>query len=417
MEVGFPAAKAREDDNASLLGAAALCSDASEEGPPAAPPAAGATPADPYHLTYWAFVLQGVGMLFPWNVFITAAAYYRLKFKGLPQEDTFEVVFGFVYTISNLLALVLIMAYGGSSFSALTGVILPNAFTAFLFAISGFLVFADTLDGSVLYAITLFSVFCCGVFAACLQAGIFGLSSRLPAKYVQATVSGQAISGAAVSLLSLISLSTAPCDAREPTLEEIQPQSFAYFFSSTVVVCATLLAFVWLVRRSPVVLASFGSESLRAPVLSSSATFGVAKKKHLVQKIWRHCLGVCVTFTVTLALFPGLTVRIASAHNPGDETCRGLFSFGVWTSFLFLIFNLGDTLGRQLTLWKHVIAPERAWWLAFGRLIFIPLMLGCNLRSPLGGPRDGDASTTRFTNMTTNSTGSAGVVSDGAGAD
>ena len=44
-------------------------------------------------------------------------------------------------------------------------------------------------------------------------------------------------------------------------------------------------------------------------------------------------------------------------------------------------------------------------------------MLGCNLRRPLGGPRGGDASTTRFTNMTTNSTGSAGVVSDGAGAD
>ena len=182
MEVGFPAAKAREDDNASLLGAAALCSDASEDGPPAALPATGATPADPYHLTYWAFVLQGVGMLFPWSVFITAAAYYRLKFKGLPQEDTFEVVFGFVYTISNLLALLLIMAYGGSSFSALTGVILPNAFTAFLFAVSGFLVFAATLDGSVLYAITLFSVFCCGVFAACLQAGIFWPEQPAPGK-------------------------------------------------------------------------------------------------------------------------------------------------------------------------------------------------------------------------------------------
>ena len=360
-------------------------------------------PPDPYNLTYWAFVLQGIGMLFPWNVFITAAAYYRLRFKGLPQESSFEVVFGFVYTVSNLLALLLILAGGFSSSSVLNActrrfdlraaVVAPNAATAALFLLAALLVFVPAVDGEVLYAVTLLSVFCCGVFAAFLQAGIFGLSSRLPAKYVQAVVGGQAISGAAVSLMSLIALSTARCDAGEPTLEEIQPQSFAYFFSSTAVVCATLFAFYWLVHHSPVVLHALGRDLMRTPVLVSSSAppakakegrgDGVSDKQiDLVKKIWRHCVGVCLTFAVTLALFPGLTVRIAAAHNPADKTCQGVFSFGVWTSFLFLVFNMGDTLGRQLTLWKHLVRPGRAWWLAVGRIVFIPLMLACNLRSP-----------------------------------
>jgi equilibrative nucleoside transporter 1/2/3 len=387
-----------------------------------------AAPADPYHLTYWAFVMQGVGMLFPWNVFITAAAYYRLRFKGLPQETTFEVVFGFVYTVSNLLALLLILACGASSSALLAAcarrfdlrmaVVAPSAATAVLFLLAAVLVFDAAVDGGALYAVTLLSVFLCGVFAACLQAGVFGLSSRLPAKYVQAVVSGQAISGAAVSLMSLVALSTARCDAGEPTLEQIQPQSFAYFFSSTVIVCATLLAFYWLVSRSPVVLAALGRDLLRTPVLGSAAASanggggggggGTAKQADLVKKMWRHCLGVCLTFAVTLALFPGLTVRIAAAHNPADKTCQGVFSFGVWTSFLFLVFNLGDTLGRQLTLWKHVVRPERAWWLAVGRLVFIPLMLACNLRSPEGA----EASSRAF--VADNVTAS-GEVRDGGG--
>ena len=327
------------------------------------------------------------------------------------QEATFEQVFGFVYTISNLCALVLILSFGtfvpvfARRFDLRAAIVVPNAVTAAIFLLAALLVFAKDMDGALLYTITLFSVFCCGIFAACLQSGIIGFSSRLPAKYVQAVISGQAISGAAVALVSLILLSTAPCDAGEPTLEEIQPQSFAYFFSSTLIVCMTLVAFYWLVQHSPVVLASVRGESrelLRVPVIisasassngvddgndgggggSSSVRHGTAvgKQMVLVKKMWRHCLGVCLTFLVTLSLFPGLTVKIAASHNLYDKTCQGIFSFGVWTSFLFFVFNVGDTLGRQLTLLKHIVRPERAWWLALGRLLFIPLMLGCNLR-------------------------------------
>ena len=51
----------------------------------------------------------------------------------------------------------------------------------------------------------------CGAFAAFLQAGIFGLTARLPYQYTQAVVGGQGAAGATVSLLSLLSLLSQDC--------------------------------------------------------------------------------------------------------------------------------------------------------------------------------------------------------------
>jgi len=47
-------------------------------------------PKDRYYLAQAIFFLIGVGMLFPWNVFITATSFFELKFKGSPFFDNFE---------------------------------------------------------------------------------------------------------------------------------------------------------------------------------------------------------------------------------------------------------------------------------------------------------------------------------------
>jgi len=47
-------------------------------------------PKDKYYLAQAIFFLIGVGMLFPWNVFITATSFFELKFIGSPFYDNFE---------------------------------------------------------------------------------------------------------------------------------------------------------------------------------------------------------------------------------------------------------------------------------------------------------------------------------------
>ena len=130
----------------------------------------------------------------------------------------------------------------------------------------------------------------------------------------------------------------------------------------------------------------------------------------LVRRLWRNCTGVCVTFLVTLAIFPGLAADIKSYHNPFDEPCPvtgRLYGFGVWQSFLFLVFNAGDTVGRQLTLLGSIFPRRKVWIIACFRIVFIPLFMTTNLRRADG--TIGDNSTT-----SNSSSPSAAVVGNGS---
>jgi len=352
---------------------------------------------------YWAFFLQGVGMLFPWNVFITAASYFALRFAGTPFEHSFEQAFSFSYTSANLVVFLALLKFGATpSFDLRAAIVTPNVITAFLFFLASMFVLTP-MEGELLYFLTIVSVLLCGGFAACLQAGIFGLTARLPTQYTQAVVGGQGAAGATVSLLSLFSLLSQDCgtELQRPTLAEITPQSFGYFFASAVVVLLCLGVFVWISRTNIVIekinRGSDGSSStfsvLRSPALPSAETTlrssdssvkGATAWLTLVKSLWRHCLGVCLTFTATLAVFPGLTADIKSFNNPYDVPCPAtgmLYGYGIWQSWLFLLFNVGDTVGRQLTLLGPLIPPRKVWIVTIVRLLFVPLFMACNLRS------------------------------------
>ena len=361
------------------------------------------TSFEPSKYLYWACFAQGIGMLFPWNVFITAASYFTLRFAHTSIESTFEQAFSFSYTFANLIIFLVLLRYGTTpTFDLRLSIVVPNVITAGLFFLAAIFVYIP-MDGGLLFTLTIISVLLCGAFAASLQAGIFGLTARLPYQYTQAVVGGQGAAGATVSLLSLLSLLSQDCSNEKetaatatatatPTLNAIKTQSFAYFFSSAVVVLICLGIFVWLTKTEFVKQTINGeggnSNILSTPALPQSNTLSSNDDTTsdwfvLVRILWRHCLGVCFTFMITLAIFPGLTADIQSYNNPYDETCPAtgiIYGFGVWQSFLFLLFNVGDTFGRQLTLLGSVIKPKNVWILAMCRVIFIPLFMTLNLR-------------------------------------
>ena len=74
-------------------------------------PRAYSLPKDHYYLVYIIFFLQGVGMLFPWNVFITASEYFRTRFQGTSFANNFENVFSFCYSGANLFFMVFLVKY------------------------------------------------------------------------------------------------------------------------------------------------------------------------------------------------------------------------------------------------------------------------------------------------------------------
>ena len=95
-----------------------------------------------------------------------------------------------------------------------------------------------------------------------------------------------------------------------------------------------------------------------------------------VQVKWPS-IWVMLVFTVTLAIFPGLAVEVVSATP--KSTWGSTYFVPV---YVFVLFNLGDTLGRYLV--AHFKWPSFAHyrWLRFPvylRAVFIVLFIFCNL--------------------------------------
>ena len=79
-------------------------------------------------------------------------------------------------------------------------------------------------------------------------------------------------------------------------------------------------------------------------------------------------LSVWFMFTVTIGLFPSITVLIESEKK--CENINDRFYNDLWTPFFFLLFNLFDFLGRY---------SANIWMVAVSRVIFFPLFLLCRV--------------------------------------
>ncbi|CAN0413543.1 unnamed protein product [Pylaiella littoralis] len=64
-------------------------------------------PEDAWHITYCIFFLQGIGQLFPWNVFINAEDYFRRRLCGSSFENNFENFFSVGYNLAAIVGLLL----------------------------------------------------------------------------------------------------------------------------------------------------------------------------------------------------------------------------------------------------------------------------------------------------------------------
>lgn len=89
-------------------------------------------------------------------------------------------------------------------------------------------------------------------------------------------------------------------------------------------------------------------------------------------------LSVFFTFTVTIGVFPSLTVFIESTNKCNDINDR--FSNDLFTPLLFLFFNLFDLIGRVLAgVYNSWVNVTNIKYLSLARLIFVPLFLLCNI--------------------------------------
>uniref|UniRef100_A0A7S0L5P3 Equilibrative nucleoside transporter n=1 Tax=Coccolithus braarudii TaxID=221442 RepID=A0A7S0L5P3_9EUKA len=88
----------------------------------------------------------------------------------------------------------------------------------------------------------------------------------------------------------------------------------------------------------------------------------------LLVQLWQWALALVLCYSITIGLFPALTGMLAtSSHNSAWEE--------LYVPFLFVVFNLGDVIGRNSPACVMLDDPGLVLLVAILRIIFIPLFI------------------------------------------
>eukprot|EP01039_Chlorochromonas_danica_P004094 gene4094-4480_t len=212
-------------------------------------------------IAYFIFFFLGVGNLFPWNAFITAASYYQSAFCQTSYENTFLSFFSTLYTFSQPVALIVNILYN-RVFTIQSLVLYPLILFTIVFSITTLFVLLPDISASTLFATTLVSLFLCGFAGSVMNGGLFALTSILPPCHTASIMNGQALAGLIVSIVSLIVTASSPSDCggdddsndddgdscSSTTSSANRYGDFAYFLVACIVLGGCIWFFLYLIH-------------------------------------------------------------------------------------------------------------------------------------------------------------------------
>jgi equilibrative nucleoside transporter 1/2/3 len=325
------------------------------------------------------YFILGIGILMPWNAFITAADYYEQVFPG-KHVDRLATVF---YLPSNLLALASFIFFFSSRCATLRVTI---GFC--LFGISMFLVsILDAFNLQSLPALLTF-IAVCGAADGAAQGALFGHAAVSgDSMNVQAIIAGTSMSGVIVSILRIVTKAT--------FVQGGQMSSNIYFILSGIVCicCAYIFSIVLpsLQKVSPdreihfrapgesetghSVEVTHEGDQLSGKHDSEGETAAILGPKlyhNDHEKAWdivRQCkepmLALIGCYLVTLSIFPGVLAE-------------DLATSSTWYPVMLIsAFNVADCIGKMcpVAIQEDFFSRTKVIMAASARLAFIPLFL------------------------------------------
>ncbi|KAG2190008.1 hypothetical protein INT46_005690 [Mucor plumbeus] len=342
---------------------------------------------DKYKLVYWIYFIYGVAMLLPWNVFITASEYFARRFAETPYEERFQNYFSTYFTITNLMTFVLILymqnksAYHIDSFIS----IFINTVVFGVLAVT-----VEThIEGLVYFWFIMALIVLTGATTSFFQNSVFSEASQLPPMYMQAVLSGQGIAGVIVAVSSIVSALAGNANDT-PDESSISRSAFLYFLSAFLITAAALVGRVVVVRLP------FYRRQMNARNEVVRVEEEVLTEQHhpaasepisiisIVRKLSGLILTVGYIFIITLMLFPSVTALIKSVRRPQNSVTEKegrFFDDDIFVAFHFLLFNVGDWVGRMMPVSSlfQIFQVKYLVLLSGLRTVFIPLFLVCNV--------------------------------------
>uniref|UniRef100_H3CAL8 Solute carrier family 29 member 2 n=1 Tax=Tetraodon nigroviridis TaxID=99883 RepID=H3CAL8_TETNG len=342
--------------------------------------------------------MLGLGMLLPWNFFITASQYFNQRLMVTNSSsnssagasshynyDSWMVLLSqlplLLFTLLNSLLYHRVRERLRVTFS-LVGILLLFSLTAALVQVP--------LHPDTFFSVTMATIWFISTCSAVLQSSLFGLVGLFPPRYSTLFMSGQGLAGIFAAVAMLLSIVS---DADASTA------AMGYFLTPCAATLGTLLCYLllphlkfasfYLSRRQRDSAQSqelLGSDGEATPVSKSAEAAAVRRPSGqerlsvpaVFRKIWPMALCVTCVFAITLSVFPVITVRVRTVYKD-DLAWDQVFT----CVCCFIVFNAMDLVGRSSV--SVLQWPSRGSALlpvaVHARLLFIPLLMLCNVEN------------------------------------
>ncbi|KAB5518321.1 hypothetical protein PHYPO_G00164380 [Pangasianodon hypophthalmus] len=375
-------------------------------------------PSDRWYLVGIIFFILGLGTLLPWNFFMTASMYFNNRLNTSEWSNGTvtarkEYYFNNWMTLLSQLPLLL--------FTLLNSILYPRisekvriagslVFILILFIFTTILVKVP-MEQDHFFSITMATIWFINSFGAVLQGSLFGLVGLLPQKYSAVFMSGQGLAGTFAALAMLFAIAS-------ETDEETA--ALGYFITPCVGTLITLICYLLLPKLdfagfylnkskgqgyeanatrellpkgiqengepnsqatdsvpngTPSSSESDGTNQAFVSIGDEHAKQAKSSVLEVLKKIWVMAFCVTFVFTVTLSVFPAVTVDVKTAYP------------GKWELYFipvccFLLFNVMDWTGRSVTSIIQWPSKESRLFpaLVVSRVIFVPLLMSCNVQ-------------------------------------
>ncbi|KAF8354773.1 ent-7 [Pristionchus pacificus] len=337
----------------------------------------GVAPRDVGFLVYIVLLLNGLGVLLPWNMFITIAPQYYVQywFTGANNTQT-EYSLGFMNSLGvasqlpnlSINIINIFLAIGGSLLLRIIGPLVLNCFN-----VAAVLVLIAVVDPSEdamgwYYMTTLIIVAILNASNGLYQNSIFGLTADFPQNYTNAIVLGNNLCGIFTTVLNI------GC-----TLifrDDIKTIALLYFSISlsSLVACGVTL----MIGSQRPFYEYYIAAGERARAEENTEKPSLAQYIECFKGCWVQLFNVFFTFFVTLTVFPSMLVSTPVRVEPGqqwDFFISEMFYVQITT---FLNFNLFAVLGSFAASFVQFPSERFLWMPVLIRVAFLPLFLFMN---------------------------------------
>jgi solute carrier family 29 (equilibrative nucleoside transporter), member 1/2/3 len=321
-------------------------------------------------------------------MFLAAAPYFQHRFRHNQWIlNHFQAAEVSVSTITNLGSMIILtkLQKGASYPKRISSSLVINIVVFAILAISTLI----KTSASVYFGFLLVAIFAASFSTGLIQNGLFAFTSGFGrSEYTQAIMTGQAVAGVLPPLAQIISVLAVPSKKGGEADEAAESPSSAliYFLTATIISVIALFAFFYLLRRKS---HRDALEAAAKPTLDEASEGDALNSRRrsstrsgerisvplttLFLKLKFLSLAVFLCFGITM-VFPVFTASIQSLSG---------IDFAIFAPLAFLMWNIGDLLGRLSTLSPKISLthyPFALFCLAMARLIFIPLFFLCNIK-------------------------------------